>query len=113
MKNLNIWKIKRLGLFRKIKYSWQRITKGYCDYDLTELCDYLAQLMSDSLNEFKKSESRLSHLYDSIENICKNLNGAIELNYDTLDKYNIYKKQKECIAAALEELKDIWLKLWL
>lgn len=34
------------------KYSYQRITKGYCDKDLWDLSSYYLKLLSSTLNEF-------------------------------------------------------------
>ena len=33
------WKLPRF-VFENIKYSWQRITKGYCDKDLWNIDDW-------------------------------------------------------------------------
>lgn len=60
--NLNVWKrgwdpwkypcnwwgnIKHF--FRTIKYSWQRVTKGYCDWDTWDLDSYYADLIHNTL----------------------------------------------------------------
>ena len=41
--------------FRDIKYSHQRITKGYCDKDLWDISDWFLKLMPDMLAEYKKT----------------------------------------------------------
>ncbi len=41
--------------FRDIKYSLQRITKGYCDKDLWDISDWFLKLMPDMLTEYKKT----------------------------------------------------------
>lgn len=37
--------------FRDIKYSYQRITKGYCDKDLCDISEWFLKLMPDMLTE--------------------------------------------------------------
>jgi len=36
--------------FKNIKYAYQRITKGYCDFDVWELSDYYLKLFYYTLN---------------------------------------------------------------
>lgn len=61
MKRLNVLKygylswrrpIHNIGqFFRNIRYAYQRITKGYCDYDLWSLYNYYTVLFNSTLNE--------------------------------------------------------------
>lgn len=46
------WKLPKLFL-RNIQYSWQRITKGYCDKDLWNIDYWFMSLMPDMLQQFK------------------------------------------------------------
>lgn len=41
-------------IFRHIKWSWQRITKGYSERDLFDLDYYYANLFSGTLKDFAK-----------------------------------------------------------
>lgn len=46
------WWGKNIGIFfRQFKWAYQRITKGYCEYDWIDLDKYLAQLMADTIDE--------------------------------------------------------------
>ena len=45
------WKIIPL-ICRNIGYSWQRITKGYCDKDLWNIDGWFMDLMPDMLEQF-------------------------------------------------------------
>ena len=49
------WKIPGLVL-RNIKYSFQRITKGYCDKDLWNIDYWFMNLMPDMLQQFKDTK---------------------------------------------------------
>lgn len=43
---------KNLGIFfRQFKWAYQRITKGYCDFDWYDLDTYLAQLMANAIDD--------------------------------------------------------------
>jgi hypothetical protein len=51
-KNPSCW-VKNIKFeFRKFKYAWQRITKGYSDWDLWDLDVFYQYLFSNSINEF-------------------------------------------------------------
>lgn len=50
------WKVPKL-IFRNIKYSWQRITKGYCDKDLWNIDNWFMSLMPDMLQQFKDTRN--------------------------------------------------------
>lgn len=113
MKNLNILKVKRLGLFRKIKYCWQRITKGYCGYDLIDLNDYYAQIIVDSLIEFKDSGYMHENMRDKVDIIIDSLSKTTDIYYDNRNMNDVYKSRQANIEIALDALKKIWLKLWL
>lgn len=48
------WKLPKL-FCKKVKYSWQRITKGYCDSDLWNIDDWFLGIMPDMLQQFKET----------------------------------------------------------
>lgn len=70
MSNLNVFKyyseirpIYRLKyLPKKLKFAYQRITKGYCDMDVWNLESFYTLLFYDSLNEL--AETTHSYPYD-------------------------------------------------
>ena len=39
--------------FRRIKWAWQRATKGYCDYDRWEYYQWMLTVLPNCLEEFK------------------------------------------------------------
>ena len=41
--------------FRRLKYSWQRITKGFCDEDTWDLDKYYTQFFIETLTYFKNN----------------------------------------------------------
>ena len=41
--------------FRNIKFAWQRITKGYCEYDYWNIDCYLLKLLPELFDDFRKS----------------------------------------------------------
>ena len=40
--------------FRKIKWGWQRITKGYCGWDLLDMDLWFIQTVTEMLRDFRK-----------------------------------------------------------
>lgn len=42
-------------VFQNIKYSWQRITKGYCDKDLWNIDGWFMDIMPNMLQQFKEN----------------------------------------------------------
>lgn len=52
------------NLFRKIKWAYQRVTKGYCDYDVYSLDVFYANLFVVSLRELAEKENGYPAIYD-------------------------------------------------
>lgn len=48
------WKLPRL-FWKNVKYSWQRITKGYCDKDLWSIDDWFIKIVPDMLQQLKET----------------------------------------------------------
>ena len=42
-------------IFRCIKFGYQRITKGYCGFDLCDLAQFYLKLFDETLKEFQKN----------------------------------------------------------
>ena len=53
------------SFFRGFKYTYQRATKGYCDYDLFSISDWFLEVFSNMLKEF--ADETYSHPYDMDE----------------------------------------------
>ena len=51
--------------FRGFKYTYQRATKGYCDYDLFSISDWFLEMFPNMLKEF--SDGTYSYPYDMEE----------------------------------------------
>lgn len=48
------WKIVS-QTFRNIKFAWQRITKGYCEYDYWNIDCYLLKLLPELFDDFRRN----------------------------------------------------------
>ena len=53
------------SFFRGFKYTYQRATKGYCDYDLFSISDWFLEVFPNILKEF--SDETYSYPYDMEE----------------------------------------------
>lgn len=51
----NIFKKIRL-FFRRLKWAWQRATKGYCDMDYSEIDGWFLSVIPDMLKDFRDLE---------------------------------------------------------
>ena len=45
--------------FTSLKWAHQRVKKGYCERDLSEVKDWFFEIMPEMLNEIKKEKSRI------------------------------------------------------
>jgi hypothetical protein len=45
--------------FISLKWAYQRVKKGYCERDLSEVKDWFFEIMPEMLNEIKKEKSRI------------------------------------------------------
>lgn len=52
--NLNVFKF-HTNIFKKIKFAFQRIKKGYCDWDKWEIHCWLAILLRDIIKEYDET----------------------------------------------------------
>lgn len=114
------WKIPGV-ILRNLKYSWQRVTKGYCDRDLWSIDYWFMNLMPDMLQQFKDtkhgSPSILGTEYVNDQGILCNdtcheewdkiLDQMIflfkEMNEDTCQKTNPYLIEYENVLKEFEE----------
>lgn len=106
--------------FRNIKWAYQRITKGYCDYDLWSIDNWISKLMHDALIEF---ESNCHGFPIEFENDKSEWNRILLSMADYFQKANIwyyddpYNSENACLAEenknkALELLERWYYHLW-
>lgn len=115
------WKM--LGLvLRNIKYSFQRVTKGYCDKDLWNIDYWFMNLMPDMLQQFKETKHGFPSCLETTEYVgeqeisCNNeyhaewdriLDNMIflfrEMNEETCQRKNSYQKEHDNILQVFEE----------
>lgn len=82
------------NFFKKIKFAYQRITKGYCDYDLYELDQYYKKLMYSTLIDFAKNTNSYPRQFNSMKDWQIVLqNAANQFRQSFIDKPNLYQMQ--------------------
>ena len=105
---LNIWKnmmfpwryppnwIKNIkNFFRCIKWSYQRIVRGYSDYDVWDLDVYYTNIMVNSLRQLAKKHHGIPYEFeDSIDN--------------DPDDWTIYLNKIADLLETAEQLEDEW-----
>lgn len=133
----NVWKMNRVrfrrylshplqffgDFFRRVKWSWQRVTKGYCDFDLFAMDEWLTSILPPALREFATDtysypgeingytptgwEEYLNDMADAFE-------GAREHVVDGgLDAINAeYKRMEESKDKAFGMMKESFFSLW-
>ena len=112
------WEWYRLGrwtswLFRNLKYTKQRATRGYCDVDLYDLRLYLSYILANGLEHMaNKAESTPFNYEDrewreklsSLAPTFKKVVDYIELNTPEFDRFcEMLAKERFNNAAATEE----------
>jgi len=65
--------------FWNLKYAWQRIKRGYSDYDLLDFDTYLERVLSQGLKDFAKRSTGFPNGYETYEEWIKDLNDIAEL----------------------------------
>lgn len=111
-------------LLRLPKYGWQRITRGYCDYDTWNLDSYYSNLISSSIMYLREHThgypvefQTFEEWQDTLFNIAKNLS---ESNIDVLDLKDWTVEKHDKLEAtrkaqqnyALDLLKKYYDNLW-
>lgn len=102
--------------FRNIKWAYQRVTKGYCDYDLWDMDMWLSHLLNRSLIDFAnkvhgypdslvENEHEWKSTLYNMSTAFKNCN--IEKKNFTTDEFFIQNKDK-----AFDMLKKYFYYLW-
>lgn len=83
------------GVGRALKWSWQRITKGYCDCDRWCIEDWFLSIMPSMLNEFAEKTYTTPILMEEEEWRCivKNMARKFEnCQGDKIDEMNEFSR---------------------
>lgn len=111
------------AFFRNIKYAWQRVTKGYCDYDVWDLEDFYTKLFINSLGDFVKDLHSLPPDFEEEEDWIERINEIRQHFINSEEDPESYKKnpdelfeelayrEKE-LKIALEMLSKVYTELW-
>lgn len=121
-----IYNIKQF--FRNCKYAWQRATKGYSDYDISDLECFYSSLISTSMQQFAEEPYGDPGYMSYDKWICKikEISNKIRKCNDLYDEYiytdinklsnrNFYTEHKEAkkiTAEGYKELGEIIDNLW-
>ena len=97
---------------KKLKYCWQRITKGYCDADIWNWDAWLLELMPQMLDELATvTDAYPDDIVDSLDEWKKYLHGLaanLRLYKDMdrtidIDKYNTWAEFNKAATQMREE----------
>ena len=103
--------------FYRLKWAWQRATRGYCDSDLYDLYSYYAGLMINSLNEFAEKTPggpwglSKEEWKTSIKEIATLLAESEEERDFECPEYKIWKEvsEKHKTTPEAEEARENWV----
>ena len=77
--------------FVSLKWARQRVKKGYCERDLSEVKDWFFEIMPEMLNEIKKERSRIPmECYQE---------AIVAMGLDPVEYWNAYNIEVEELAA--------------
>lgn len=89
------WTRNMRAFFRQFKWAYQRVTRGFCDYDYWDLDTYLSELLAQSLKkladdgngypgteEFPTYESWQEYLYKIVDLLRFSLNENMPNEYE-------------------------------
>lgn len=124
---MNVWKYEEIRnpkqFFRHIKWCYQRITRGFCDYDIWDLRSFYLGLLIDSLKYFKNHTQTYPNRKEygetpiqwrkDIEAIIIDLEFVRRAIYDFGKSYHIpYRVWEKRLRRAMMGLTDIFIDLW-
>lgn len=110
-----------------VKYSWQRITKGYCNYDLYDIDWYLIWLLPSMLENFAEKTNSYPAEFDNIDTWKENIRHIADRFKTAEDFYNLsdsledhtaqqridfYDKSVYCLKQGFELLIKYYWHLW-
>ena len=97
------------SFFRGFKYTYQRATKGYCDYDLFSISDWFLEMFPNMLKEF--SDGTHSYPWDMEEKEWRKY--LVEMREDFLNACKEYEDSSpEARKEYDERYKDFPLELY-
>lgn len=94
--------IRNMRLFgRQFKWAYQRITRGFCDYDVWDLDSHLSELLIQTIKQLAKT----SHGYPGTEEFP---------TYESWENYlvDIVHKLEYSLNDLPNEYETAWLKTW-
>ena len=102
-RRLSNWPANFRGFFRQFKWAYQRVTRGFSDYDYWDLDTYLTQMLADSIEqlaihthgypgteEFPTYESWRDYLFDIVNKLRFSLKDDLPNEYEK-EFYDTYK----------------------
>jgi hypothetical protein len=100
--------------FRKIKWCWQRVTRGYCELDLWDLDHYLARLIANSLCTLSQGSYGCPCEFNGDHEAWKNKLMDIALLFDKVDELDgLWVPERDEIKdKAFSELNKYFYDLW-
>lgn len=133
----SLWREPFIALRKKIQWSWQRIKRGYCDYDLYNLDSTLIQTIPDMLDSFISrthgypDNSRLQELgivsMETWQNYVREMaNKFREANADDENEFDyisqteqwakreieLAEEHQKRLEEALDMMKPVFFALW-
>lgn len=102
--------VQNIKIFKRgIKYAYQRITRGYSDYDIWDLDYYISDLLSEMLNHFadtthsypcsvdEEVEGGHEKWQDELRQAAKYIKDATEIDYtdELLKRFELYEEAKK------------------
>ena len=127
MTKMNVWKSGMIrtpkDIWRHIKWSYQRVVRGFCDYDAYDLDVYYLDLLIASLKHFKKHthtypgrgdygktsedwDRYLEAIIVDLEFVQRNAPGFLN---ESKVPYKVVEKR---LARAMSRLVNVWFELW-
>ena len=87
--------------FRQFKWAYQRVTRGYCEYDVWDLDTHLTEYLAQTIEHLAKT----SHSYPGNEEFP---------TYEEWENYlmEIVNKLKYSLSELPNEYEEAWLKTW-
>jgi len=109
-------KIKRLDLKRKLKFFWQRKTRGFSDRETWSLYTEIAKFTLPRLKRFKEVNCGFPHNYteETWNKVLDDMIFAINYaaNHDDMDETLLKKKDYQRIRRGLNLFGKYFLDLW-
>lgn len=102
-----------MNIFKKIKYLYQRITKGYCDKDLWDLDYFIISKVRKPLKEFIKLDRGGYPVgvksYKEWNKILKKIDKAFDIVYSG---EGMNEKNQDVVLEGMRLFGKYWDSLW-